>query len=407
MKKVDLQMIEEAREFLKGKINETPIFTANRMGDNVYIKMENLQKTGSFKIRGAYNKMRSLTEEQKKKGVISCSAGNHAQGVALSATQLGIKSYICIPSVAPLSKVDATRGYGGEVIIVDGTFDDAQERAYEIQKEKDLTYVAPFDDEYVIAGQGTIGLEILEQLPDVKYIVVPIGGGGLIAGIATAVKAKNPDVKIIGVEAENAASMRASLDDDKRVTLTSSNTMADGIAVKTPGEITLEIVKELVDDVVTVSEEEIQKTILRLIEEGKTTAEGAGATSVAAILEEKYDFSDGKVCAVLSGGNINVNTINRIIKNGLFESGRLTEVATIVPDRPGELIRLLNIIKDLGANVLTINQYSEAEEMDLNSAVVRLVLETFNHEHKEKIYKALYEEGYRDAYLENKIQNKI
>lgn len=402
--KVDLKMIQEAREFLKGKISETPIFTASRMGENVYIKMENLQKTGSFKIRGAYNKMANLTEEQAKKGVISCSAGNHAQGVALSATQLGIKSYICIPSVAPLSKVDATRGYGGEVIIVDGTFDDAQAKAYEIQEERDLTYVAPFDDPYVIAGQGTIGLEILEQLPDVKYIVVPIGGGGLISGISIAVKSLKPDVKIIGVEAENAASMRASLDENKKVTLTSSNTMADGIAVKTPGDLTLEIVKEYVDEVVTVSEEEIQKTILRLIEEGKTTAEGAGATSIAAILEEKYDFSDGKVCAVLSGGNINVNTVSRIIKNGLFETGRMTEVATVIPDKPGELIRLLNIVKDLGANILTINQYSEAEEMDINSAVVRLVLETFNNDHKKQIYNALAEAGYRDAYVENKIK---
>lgn len=402
--KVDLKMIQQAREFLKGKISETPIFTASRMGENVYIKMENLQKTGSFKIRGAYNKMANLTEEQAKKGVISCSAGNHAQGVALSATQLGIKSYICIPSVAPLSKVDATRGYGGEVIIVDGTFDDAQAKAYEIQEERDLTYVAPFDDPYVIAGQGTIGLEILEQLPDVKYIVVPIGGGGLISGISIAVKSLKPDVKIIGVEAENAASMRASLDENKKVTLTSSNTMADGIAVKTPGDLTLEIVKEYVDEVVTVSEEEIQKTILRLIEEGKTTAEGAGATSIAAILEEKYDFSDGKVCAVLSGGNINVNTVSRIIKNGLFETGRMTEVATVIPDKPGELIRLLNIVKDLGANILTINQYSEAEEMDINSAVVRLVLETFNNDHKKQIYNALAEAGYRDAYVENKIK---
>ena len=237
-----------------------------------------------------------------------------------------------------------------------------------------------------------------------SFIDSVVGGGGLISGISIAVKSLKPDVKIIGVEAENAASMRASLDENKKVTLTSSNTMADGIAVKTPGDLTLEIVKEYVDEVVTVSEEEIQKTILRLIEEGKTTAEGAGATSIAAILEEKYDFSDGKVCAVLSGGNINVNTVSRIIKNGLFETGRMTEVATVIPDKPGELIRFLNIVKDLGANILTINQYSEAEEMDINSAVVRLVLETFNNDHKKQIYNALAEAGYRDAYVENKIK---
>ena len=401
--KVNLKMVEEARDFLKGKISETPVYTASRMGENVYIKMENLQKTGSFKLRGAYNKMANLTKEQAEKGVISCSAGNHAQGVALSATQMGIKSYICIPSVAPLSKVEATRGYGGEVIIVDGTFDDAQARAYEIQEEKDLTYVAPFDDPYVIAGQGTIGLEILDQIPDVKYIVVPIGGGGLIAGIALAVKSVRPDVKIIGVEAENAACFRASLDSGEKITLKSSATVADGIAVKTPGDITLEIVKEYVDEIVTVSEEEIQKAILRLLEEAKTSAEGAGATSIAAILEKKYDFSDGKVCAVLSGGNINMNTISRIIKGGLFQSGRLTEVETIIPDKPGELIRLLEIVKEKGANILTLDQFSESEDMDLNTAEVRLVLETFNEDHKQEVYQALYEAGYRDPYIKERI----
>lgn len=401
---VSLRMIEEARDFLEGKISKTPIFTSSRMGENLYIKMENLQKTGSFKIRGAFNKMAHLTEEEKKKGVISCSAGNHAQGVALSATNQGIKSYICIPSVAPLSKIDATRGYGGEVIIVDGTFDDAQVRANELEKSEDLTYIAPFDDEYVIAGQGTIGLEILEQVPDVKYIVVPIGGGGLISGIAAAVKQVNPEVKIIGVEPENAASMKKSIEAGKIITLDSANTMADGVAVKTPGKITFEHVKKYVDEIVTVSEEEIIHAILRLLEEGKVTSEGAGASSVAAILEKKYDFSDGKVCAVLSGGNINMNAISRIIKSGLFDSGRMTEISTIIPDRPGELIRLLEIIKEKGANVLTINQYSESEEMDINTAVVRMVLETFNDEHKEEIYQALYDEGYRDARLEEKIK---
>ncbi len=394
---VTLQMIEEAREFLKDKIHETPIFTATRMGDNLYIKMENLQKTGSFKIRGAYNKMRHLTDAEKEKGVISCSAGNHAQGVALSATQLGIKSYICIPSVAPLSKVEATRGYGGEVIIVEGSFDDAQERAYQLEEENDLTYISPFDDPYIIAGQGTIGLEILEQLPDVKYIVVPIGGGGLISGIAAAVKNLRPDVKIIGVEPENAASMKKSIEEGYQCTIPTANTMADGVAVKCPGAITFNHVKQYVDDIVTVSEDEIISTILRLLEEGKVTAEGAGATSVAAIINEKYDFKGEKVCAVLSGGNINVNTISKIITNGLFDSGRLMEISTLVPDKPGELIRFLEIIKDKGANILTIDQYSSSESMNLDRAVVRIVLETFNEEHKQDIYKTLYDAGYREA----------
>ena len=307
----NLDMIKEAREILDGNIEKTPIYTASRMGENLYIKMENLQKTGSFKLRGAFNKIAHLDDEQKAKGVISCSAGNHAQGVALSATKQGIKSYICIPSIAPLSKIEATRGYGGEVIIVDGTFDDAQAKAYELQKERDLTYVAPFDDEYVLCGQGTIGLEILEQLPDVKYIVVPIGGGGLIAGIALAVKSVKPDVKIIGVEPENAASMLASRKAGKIVTLDSANTMADGIAVKKPGEITFDLVEKYVDEIVTVSEDEITNAILRLLEESKVSAEGAGASSVAAVLSEKYDFSDGKVCAVLSLSLIHISEPTR------------------------------------------------------------------------------------------------
>lgn len=389
-----LEMIKEAQKVLEGNVEKTPIYTASRMGDNLYIKMENLQKTGSFKLRGAYNKIAHLTPEQAAKGVISCSAGNHAQGVALSATRQGIKSYICIPSIAPLSKIEATRGYGGEVIIVDGSFDDAQAKAYEIQREKDLTYVAPFDDEYVLCGQGTIGLEILEQLPDVKYIVVPIGGGGLIAGIALAVKSVRPDVKIIGVEPENAASMLASRKAGKIVTIDSANTMADGIAVKRPGEITFGLVEKYVDEIVTVSEDEITNAILRLLEESKVSAEGAGASSVAAVLQSKYDFSDGKVCAVLSGGNININTISHIISQGLFKSGRLAEITTTLSDKAGELVKLLDIIREAGANIMTINQYKSSELVGFDNAVVRIVCETYNPEHKRQIYQILRDKGY-------------
>ncbi|WP_297789475.1 threonine ammonia-lyase [uncultured Anaerococcus sp.] len=394
----NLEMIKEARQILDGNIEKTPIYTASRMGENLYIKMENLQKTGSFKLRGAFNKIAHLTKEQAAKGVISCSAGNHAQGVALSATKQGIKSYICIPSIAPLSKIEATRGYGGEVIIVDGTFDDAQARAYELQKEMDLTYVAPFDDEYVLCGQGTIGLEILEQLPDVKYIVVPIGGGGLIAGIALAVKSLKPDVKIIGVEPENAASMLASRKAGKIVTLDSANTMADGIAVKKPGEITFDLVQKYVDEIVTVSEDEITNAILRLLEESKVSAEGAGASSVAAVLAEKYDFSDGKVCAVLSGGNININTIAQIINQGLFKTGRLCEITTTISDKPGELIRLLEIIKDQGANIKDIDQFKSAETVGFDHAVVRIIAETYNKDHRNQIYQVLAENGYEESH---------
>ncbi|WP_243343887.1 threonine ammonia-lyase [Anaerococcus sp. AGMB09787] len=398
---LNLDSIKEARSILEGNIEKTPIYTASRMNDNLYIKMENLQKTGSFKLRGAFNKIAHLTEEEAKRGVISCSAGNHAQGVALSATKQGIKSYICIPSVAPLSKIEATRGYGGEVIIVDGTFDDAQKRAFELEKERNLTYVAPFDDEYVIAGQGTIGLEILEQLPDVKYIVVPIGGGGLISGIALAVKSIKPDVKIIGVEPESAASMYESRKAGKLVTLDSVKTMADGIAVKRPGNITFDLVEKYVDDIVTVSEDEITNAILRLLEESKVASEGAGASSIAAVLHGKYDFSDGKVCAVLSGGNININTISQIINQGLFKTGRLAEITTIISDNPGELIRLLTIIKDLGANIMAIDQFKSSETVGFDHAVVRIIAETYNEDHRKELYKTLADKGYQEIHGKN------
>ncbi|NLY20405.1 MAG: threonine ammonia-lyase [Tissierellia bacterium] len=391
---IDISKIYEARDILKEIVTPTPIFTSERIGKNVNIKMENLQKTGSFKIRGAYNKIAHLTPEEAEKGVIACSAGNHAQGVALSATRQGIKSTICIPEGAPLAKVEATKNYGGDVVIVKGVYDDAYNKALEIQKEKDLTFVHPFDDEYVIAGQGTIGLEILEQLPNVKYIVVPIGGGGLIAGIASAVKAIKPQVKIIGVQAEGAPGMKESIDEDEIHTCAKCKTIADGIAVKRPGNLTYEIVKELVDDIVLVSEAEIASTILRLLDENKVAAEGAGAASVAAVIHEKYDFKGEEVCCVLSGGNINANTISKIILTGLYNTGRLAEITTTVEDRPGELIKMLNIIREENANIHSIEQYSSHHMMGVQDYIVRLVVETANEEHIKRIFKKLEDAGY-------------
>ncbi|MDO5724987.1 MAG: threonine ammonia-lyase [Tissierellia bacterium] len=387
-------MIRKARETISPIVQNTPIFTSQRMAENLFIKMENLQKTGSFKIRGAYNKIANLTKDEAKKGVIACSAGNHAQGVAISATAQGIKSYITIPSIAPLAKIDATRQYGGEVIIAEGLYDDAYELALKIQKEKDLTFVHPFNDEYVMAGQGTIGLEILEELPDVKYIIVPIGGGGLISGIAVAVKEQNPNCKIIGVQTELMPSMKVSVEKGELTTVEGANSLADGILVKTPGDKTFEIVKKYVDDIVTVSEDEIALALLRLLEEGKVSAEGAGAASIAAVLAKKYDFKNEPVCAVLSGGNINIMTVSKIIKQGLFKTGRLTEITTKIPDRPGELIKLLNILKEIGCNILNIEQYTEHSMVDVNCYVVRLVVETFNCEHQNSLYKRLEDEGY-------------
>lgn len=385
-------MINQARKALEKPINRTPIFKASYLGENVYIKMENLQRTGSFKYRGAYNKIYNLTDEEKKKGVIASSAGNHAQGVAKSASAQGIYSKICIPSVAPIAKIEATKNYGAEVELVDGVYDDAYRRAIELAKEEDLTFIHPFDDEYVIAGQGTIGLEILEQLDGVERIIVPIGGGGLIAGLAVAVKTLNPAIEIIGVEPLQAASMSQSLKEGHITEIETANSIADGICVKKPGQLTYSIIRELVDDIILVSEDEIANAILNLIEKSKIVSEGAGAAAIAAVKH----FDDDKVtCCILSGGNINVNTVARIIQTGLYASGRLCEITTILKDKPGELVKLLNILTDMGVNILTINQFSESEYNKVGELVVRLVLETRDQRQVDQIYSQLYEKGYR------------
>lgn len=384
-------LILRAEKTLEKSINKTPIFTASYLGSNRYIKMENLQRTGSFKYRGAYNKISNLTDEEKAKGVIASSAGNHAQGVAKSASALNIKSIICIPSVAPIAKVESTRRYGADVVLVDGVYDDAFKKAVELAEDRDLTFIHPFDDKYVIAGQGTIGIEILDQLPNVERIIVPIGGGGLISGIAIAVKNLKPNVEIIGVEAEGAACFFESKKKGKLTEISSASTIADGIAVKRPGDLTYGIISELVDDIVTVSDGEVAGAILNMLEKSKVIAEGAGATPIAALSK----FDDDKVtCCVLSGGNINVNMIARIIQKGLYESGRQCEITTILSDKPGELLKLLNIFKDLEVNILAVNQFAEHEKNQLGGLVVRLVLETKNSEQVNDIYSLLREKGY-------------
>lgn len=385
-------LILKAQKTLGDTINKTPIFTASYLGDNRYIKMENLQRTGSFKYRGAYNKISNLTQEEKDKGVIASSAGNHAQGVAKSATAQGIKSVICIPSVAPIAKIESTRRYGAEVVLVDGVYDDAYKKAIEIAQMDNLTFIHPFNDKYVIAGQGTIGLEILEQLPNVERIIVPIGGGGLISGIAIAVKTLRPEVEIIGVEAEGAACFYESRKQGKLTEISSASTIADGIAVKRPGDLTYKIIDELVDDIVTVSDGEIASSILNMLEKSKLIAEGAGASPIAALSK----FDDSKVtCCVLSGGNINVNMISRIIQKGLYETGRQCEITTLLSDKPGELLKLLSIFNDLEVNILAVNQFAEHEKNQLGGLVVRLVLETKNNQQVEEIYKLMTEKGYK------------
>ena len=391
---VTLQMIQEAQESLKGIARKTPLENANRLGENIYIKSENLQLTGAFKIRGAYNKIRSLTPEEASHGVIACSAGNHAQGIALSATKLGIKSVICMPEGAPISKVEATRNYGAEVVLVPGVYDDAAREAERLSKEHGYTFAHPFNDPYVIAGQGTIGLEILEQLPEVEQVVVPIGGGGLISGVAFAIKQLKPSCKVIGVQAAGAASMVDSIHANKILTLPSVHTIADGIQVKTPGDLTFDLVRQYVDDVVTVKEGEIASAILTILEKQKLVAEGAGAVGIAAAMYGKVDIKGKKVCALLSGGNVDVTMLERIITRGLAKERRTVSFSTVLPDRPHALTRFLNIISQTGANVLDIHHERRNTRTDIGSCIVSMSLETRDAQHIKEIYDKLQTSGY-------------
>ena len=388
-----LEMIKEAKKTLEGVSRLTPLNPAANIGPNIYIKAENLQMTGAFKIRGAYNKINSLTPEQAAKGVIACSAGNHAQGIAYSATKLGIRSIICMPAGAPISKIEATKNYGAEVVLVPGVYDDAAAKANKLAEENGYIFAHPFNDPYVIAGQGTIGLEILEQLPDVEQVVVPIGGGGLISGIATAIKSLKPSCKVIGVQAAGAASMFQSVNDNEIIELKSVSTIADGIAVKKPGTLTFDLVRRYVDEIVTVKEDEIASAILALMEGQKTVAEGAGATTVAAVMFGKVDSTKKTVC-VVSGGNIDVNMLSRIITKGLSKSGRIVSIVTKVVDKPGSLIGLLQIISQTGANIISISHSREDKQSDVNACIVTMALETRNREHIREIEELLDKNGY-------------
>ena len=389
-----LEMIQDAQAALRGIARRTPLEGAPKIGENLYIKSENLQLTGAFKLRGAYNKIRSLTPDEAERGVIACSAGNHAQGIALSATKLGIKSIICMPAGAPISKVEATKGYGAEVVLVPGVYDDAAREANRLAELHGYTFAHPFNDPYVIAGQGTIGLEILEQLPDVEQVVCPIGGGGLISGIAFAIKSLKPDCKVIGVQAGTVASMYESRRAGKVTTVADGDTIADGIHVLTPGELTFELCQKYVDEIVTVRDDEIATGILALMEDQKIVAEGAGATPIAAVLFNKVDVSEKKTVCLVSGGNVDVTTLSRVITKGLSKSGRIMEITTKVVDQPGHLLRMLSIISETGANVMTINHAREDQDSDVNACMVNLVLETRNHQHIADIQAALTAHGY-------------
>ena len=399
MEKVTLDMIKQARETIKDIVKETPLLESVKMsekvGANVYLKCENLQKTGSFKIRGACNKIANLSEEEKKKGVIASSAGNHAQGVALGAKMNGIKATIVMPSTAPLAKVTATKGYGAEVVLNGLVYDDAYAKAVEIQKETDATFLHPFNDEYVIAGQGTISLEILEQLKNVNTIICPIGGGGIIAGVATAAKAINPDIKIVGVQTSNIPSMKESIKNGVVTSAFKHVTIADGIAVKTPGDLTFSIVKELVDEVIVVDEDEIAQAMLFLLEYQKVVAEGAGAVSTAAIWSGKYiPKKDENVVCIISGGNIDINTLYRVIDTGLVKCGRRYTFRTHIVDKPGGLSEVTHILTDLNANILNANMSKLSSKYGLGSQDVEMTIETFDEKHKEKIRESIIKAGF-------------
>lgn len=391
---LNLDLVQQAQRALQGIARRTPLDPAPRLGDELYIKAENLQLTGSFKLRGAYNKLRSLRPEEAARGVIACSAGNHAQGVALSAEKLGIRAVICMPAGAPLSKIEATRHYGAEVVLVPGVYDDAAAHAVRLAQEHGYTFAHPFDDELVIAGQGSIGLEILEQLPEVEQVIVPIGGGGLISGIALAIKSLKPACRVIGVQAAGAASMFVSLREGHPAQLEKVSTIADGIAVKKPGELTFALCQTYVDEIVTVEEDEIASAILALMEGQKTLAEGAGAASVAAALFGRVDTVGKKTVCLVSGGNVDVTTLSRVITRGLTTDGRLVEFTTKVLDKPGSLIRLLQVVAQTGANIISINHSREDKKSDVASCVVSMVLETRNREHVQEMERQLTAHGY-------------
>lgn len=393
---LEINEVFKAANVLKNVARHTALIHAPKLNPDcdIWLKAENLQLTGSFKLRGAYYKISQLSDEEKSRGVIACSAGNHAQGVALGATHNGIKSLICLPAGAPISKVEATKGFGAEVCLVPGVYDDAYAKAIELRDKHGYTFVHPFDDPKVIAGQGTIGLEILEDMPDVQAVVVPIGGGGLISGIAFTIKTLRPEIKVYGVQSSGAPSMAASLSEGHIAHLDRVSTIADGIAVKEPGINTFEMCNKYVDEVVTVSDDEIAAAILALIERHKLVAEGAGAVSVAAAMFGKLPVKGLKTVCVVSGGNIDVSTLSRVITRGLVKSGRNYTFIIDLPDKPGQLSGVCSVVAQQGGNVISVSHERINTSTEINGCIIRMDLETRNNEHVEQVRCALREAGY-------------
>jgi len=399
MRMIGLADIQQARERIRGRIYTSPCAaseTISRMtGSRVFVKLENLQMTGSFKERGALNKLATLSPDEAKRGVITASAGNHGMAVAFHTQRLGIKATVVMPTQAPLIKVTQVRGYGAEARLFGEDYDASFAEAEKLARERNLVYIHPFNDALIIAGQGTVGLELHEQNPDLDAVIVPVGGGGLIAGIALALKELNPKTRVIGVQCEHVPSMKAALEKGRPVQVPPARTIADGISVRAVGEIPFEIARRYMDEIVTVGEGEIAQAVLQLLEIEKTVAEGAAAVGLAALVHKKVSLPGKNVAVVISGGNIDVNLISRIIEKGLVEDGRLAEISVILPDRPGSLARLAACVAGQGANVLSAEHGRGFADVAIGETQIRFVIETTGREHIEQIRATLKKEGFR------------
>lgn len=396
---LDVAAVLEARQRVMEVARPTPLdysYTfSDRTDAEIHLKLENLQRTGSFKIRGATNKLAQLDDDQRAAGVVTASAGNHAQGVALAADRAGVDAKIVMPEYAPVSKVEATRAYGASVVLHGVDYDTAQQKAHEIEDREDRTYVHAFDDEHVMAGQGTLGLEIVDDQPSVDTVVVPVGGGGLISGVATAVKANDPDTRVVGVQASGASAMAQSLQKGQPVELDAVDTIADGIAVGKPGTLTFEVIQERVDEMVTVDDAAIARTLVDLLERSKTLVEGAGAVALAAVVEEAFDYEENEVIVpALCGGNIDLNVLRTVITRGLVEDGRYLKIRTTLKDRPGALEGLIEIIAEARANIYGISHERTSLDTSVGSTDVEIDLETRGHEHVARLIAELEANGY-------------
>lgn len=395
-----IDRFKEARSILRGVISDTELvhssYFSDLCGNQVYLKPENLQVTGAYKIRGAYYKTTLLTEDQKNRGLITASAGNHAQGVAYAAKVAGVKATVVMPTTTPLMKVNRTKQYGAEVILFGGVFDDAAEYAMKLAKEQGLTYIPPFNDLDIACGQGTIAYEIFQSLPDVDIILVPIGGGGLAAGVSTLAKLLNPNVKVIGVEPTGAASMKASIQEGKIVTLPSAVTIADGVAVRTPGDLVFPYIQKNVDDIITIEDDELVDAFLDIMENHKMVVENAGLLSVAAL--KHLDCRGQNVVSILSGGNMDVITMSSLVQYGLINRGRVFTFSVMLPDRPGELLHVAEIVAKQKGNIIKLDHNQFVSINRLSKVELRVTLEAFGHEHKAAILKAMQDEGY-EAHL--------